>query len=217
MRKAFLWYGIFMCWTLHIDNLIASINWAISKSVIICLIRSFLWLMGLYTGYSKRLIKISERLEKFKPESCGVETSWDLALRYPFAWGIEAKGHCKPAHYSMMSPNGNIFRVSGPLCGEFTGHRWIPRTEAIDASFDVFFYLHLNKGLSKQSLGWWFKTLSRSLLRQHIALLTSSLIDIAGDYIMHQHFNLHDSKCQDYILKLIKSLVQCIYISGFWN
>ena len=23
----------------------------------------------------------------------------------------------------------NIFRVTGPLCGEFTGHRWIPRTE----------------------------------------------------------------------------------------
>ena len=23
------------------------------------------------------------------------------------------------------SSNGNIFRVTGPLCGEFTGHRWI--------------------------------------------------------------------------------------------
>ena len=27
----------------------------------------------------------------------------------------------------------NIFRVTGPLCGEFTGHRWIPRTKANDA------------------------------------------------------------------------------------
>ena len=26
----------------------------------------------------------------------------------------------------MTSSNGNIFRVTGPLCGEFTGHRWIP-------------------------------------------------------------------------------------------
>ena len=25
----------------------------------------------------------------------------------------------------MASSNGNIFRVTGPLCGEFTGHRWI--------------------------------------------------------------------------------------------
>ena len=28
----------------------------------------------------------------------------------------------------MTSSNGNIFRVTGPLCGEFTGHRWILRT-----------------------------------------------------------------------------------------
>ena len=26
----------------------------------------------------------------------------------------------------MTSSNGIIFRVTGPLCGEFTGHRWIP-------------------------------------------------------------------------------------------
>ena len=33
----------------------------------------------------------------------------------------------------MTSLNGNIFRVTGLLCGEFTGHRWIPRTKASDA------------------------------------------------------------------------------------
>ena len=27
----------------------------------------------------------------------------------------------------MTSSNGNIFRVTGPLCGEFIGLRWIPR------------------------------------------------------------------------------------------
>ena len=32
-------------------------------------------------------------------------------------------------------------------------------------SFDVFFDLRLNKRLSKQSWGWWFKTLSRPLWR----------------------------------------------------
>ena len=26
----------------------------------------------------------------------------------------------------MTSSNGNFFRVTGPLCGEFAGHRWIP-------------------------------------------------------------------------------------------
>ena len=33
----------------------------------------------------------------------------------------------------MASSNGNIFRVTGHLCGEFTGHRWIPRTKTSDA------------------------------------------------------------------------------------
>ena len=33
----------------------------------------------------------------------------------------------------MTSSNGNIFRVTGHVCGEFTGSRWIPRTKAGDA------------------------------------------------------------------------------------
>ena len=66
----------------------------------------------------------------------------------------------------MTSSNGNIFRVTGPLCGEFTGRRWIPSQRPVTRSFDVFFDLRLNKRLSKQSWGWWFETPSRSLLRQ---------------------------------------------------
>ena len=38
----------------------------------------------------------------------------------------------------MMSSNGNIFRVAGHLCGEFTGHRWIPRTKASDAELWIY-------------------------------------------------------------------------------
>ena len=30
----------------------------------------------------------------------------------------------------MTSSDGNIFRVTGHLCGEFTGPRWIPQTKA---------------------------------------------------------------------------------------
>ena len=66
----------------------------------------------------------------------------------------------------MTSSNGNIFRVTGHLCGEFTGPRWIPRTKASDAELWYFFDLRLNKRLSKQSWGWWFETLSRPLWRR---------------------------------------------------
>ena len=67
----------------------------------------------------------------------------------------------------MTSWNGNIFRVTGPLCGEFTGHRWIffPAQRPVTRSFDVFFDLDLNKPLSKQLWGWWLETQSHSLWR----------------------------------------------------
>ena len=40
----------------------------------------------------------------------------------------------------MASSNGNIFRVTGHLCGEFTGPRWIPRTKASDAELWCFLW-----------------------------------------------------------------------------
>ena len=59
----------------------------------------------------------------------------------------------------MTSSNGNIFRVTGHLCGEFPAQRPVTR------SFDVFFGLRLNKRLSEQSWGRWFETLSSPLWR----------------------------------------------------
>ena len=69
-------------------------------------------------------------------------------------------------YYIMMtSSNGNIFRVTGPLCGEFTGPGEFPTQRPVTRSFDVFLDLRLNKRLSKQPRGWWFKTQSWSLWR----------------------------------------------------
>ena len=65
----------------------------------------------------------------------------------------------------MTSSNGNIFRVTGPLCGEFTGPGEFPSQRPVTRSFDVFFDLCLNKRLSKQPWGWWFETPSLSLWR----------------------------------------------------
>ena len=49
-------------------------------------------------------------------------------------------------------------------------HRWIPHKGRWRGALDVFFDLHLNKRLSKQSWGWWFETLSRPLRRHCNAL-----------------------------------------------
>ena len=40
----------------------------------------------------------------------------------------------------MTSWNENIFRVTDPLCGEFTGDRWIPRTKASDTEHWCFLW-----------------------------------------------------------------------------
>ena len=77
----------------------------------------------------------------------------------------------------MTSSNEKSFRVTGHLCGEFTGTTQRPVTRR----FDVYFDLRPDKRLSKQSWGWWFETLSHSLWRhrngsalndEHIYLLT---------------------------------------------
>ena len=47
--------------------------------------------------------------------------------------------HC-PFDIMMTSSNGNIFRVTGHLCGEFTGPRWIPHTKASDAELWCFLW-----------------------------------------------------------------------------
>ena len=50
---------------------------------------------------------------------------------------------------------------NSPVFGEFPAQRPVTR------SFDVFFDLHLNERLSKQSWGWWFEMLSCSLWRHY--------------------------------------------------
>ena len=45
-----------------------------------------------------------------------------------------------PVTFMMTSSNGNIFCVTGHLCGEFTGPRWIPRTKASHAELWCFLW-----------------------------------------------------------------------------
>ena len=53
----------------------------------------------------------------------------------------EEKGKLSACQLTMMtSSNGNIFRVTGHLWGEFTGPRWIPRTKANDVQFWCFLW-----------------------------------------------------------------------------
>ena len=77
----------------------------------------------------------------------------------------------RPWNATMTSSNGNIFRVTGHLCGEFTGPGEFLTQRPVTRSFDVFFDLRLNKRLSKQPWGWWFETPSWSLSRHCNAVI----------------------------------------------
>ena len=66
------------------------------------------------------------------------------ALRYPtnttlsIEFAVLVPFLCTNYISMMTSSNGNIFHVTGHLCGEFTGDRWIPHTKASDAELWCF-------------------------------------------------------------------------------
>ena len=61
----------------------------------------------------------------------------------------------------MTSSNGNIFRVTSFLCGEFTGHRWIPLTKATGAKLLCFL--------------WSAQTMETPVILDAMALIMTSL------------------------------------------
>ena len=62
----------------------------------------------------------------------------------------------------MASSNGNIFHVTGPLCGKFTGHRLISCTKASDAEFWCFLW-------SAPWINGWVNNCEAGDLRRHRA------------------------------------------------
>ena len=62
----------------------------------------------------------------------------------------------------MTSSNRNNFRVTGPLWGESTGHRWIPLTKASDTELWCFFFI------SAWTNGWANNWYAGDLRRHHV-------------------------------------------------
>ena len=80
----------------------------------------------------------------------------------------------------MTSSNGNIFLVTGHLCGEFTDsqHRGQWRGALV--------FWCLNKPLSKQSWGWWFETPTRSSWRHCNVIYISSVACSVPSHYLNQ-------------------------------
>ena len=104
----------------------------------------------------------------------------------------------KFGNYMMTSSNGNIFRVNGPLCGEFTGPRWIPHTKASDAE------LWMNEWMNI-----YFTEVFR-LVHHFTCIYTSSWISHTSD--SHKSFNI------DIYISFVLPAVCASFIQGlyFW-
>ena len=94
-------------------------------------------------------------------EYCSVITGVNSPLIFS-AWMI-----LPYSTYMMTSSNGNIFRVTGPLWGEFTGHRWIPLTKASDAELWCFLWSGPEQTVEQ--------TIETQVIRDAIALIMTSL------------------------------------------
>ena len=66
------------------------------------------------------------------------------------------------ACFMMMSSYGNICRVTGPLWGEFSGHRWLPMTKASNGELWCFLW-------SAPWINGWVYNCEAGDLRRHLA------------------------------------------------
>ena len=79
---------------------------------------------------------------------CTTDTVWDPMQ------AMCRVDRCGSWHNNMMTSSKETFSAfTSPLWGEFTGPRWIPRTKASDADFDVSFDRCRNKRLNEQQIG----------------------------------------------------------------
>ena len=147
----------------------------------------------------KNFIEILSKVKQFPSR----KSFWKFTFRQMATLLFRLHWIYVSSFYMMTSSNGIIYRVTDPLCGEFTTQRTATR------SSDVFFDLRMNKRLSKQSRGWWFETPLRSLWRhcndQNFDHRCSNYI-----FILHWTFGFN------ILAKTTASRVEKHFIFGIW-
>ena len=138
------------------------------------------YLNYMYITWSVELVCWLKKLESSVPYSDHIPRICHT-MKYTMAWwdliwcnwSVIAMQFGKCTSYRIQSTvsiefmiKWKHFRVTGPVCGEFTGPGEFPAQRPVTRSFDVFFDLRPNKRLSKQPRDLWFGTLSWSLWRQ---------------------------------------------------
>ena len=125
-------------------------------------------------------------------------TSWSV-------WIQDIWGYCSATWWRHQMETFSD-RVTGPLCGEFTGPGEFPTQRPVTRNFDVFFDLRLNKRLSKQPRGCWFETPSWSLWRH-----CNGKANLSPASNKHGERTLANRVCALYICTSVSVVVVCCY------
>ena len=91
------------------------------------------------------MMKLLTHICVTRPQSFTADTSQNLLstskYKHHISYLVAIKVPWNSTELDMLtSSNGNIFRVTGYLCEEFTGHRWIPRIKVSDAELWCFLW-----------------------------------------------------------------------------
>ena len=99
----------------------ASHHWCLASNIVLVLV---VFVIGIFNMASVWLVDVQSVKQKFL-------LIWILMWNILMMWVLHGFAtYYGTGHLDMMtSSNGNIFRVTGPLCGEFTGDLWIPHTK----------------------------------------------------------------------------------------
>ena len=97
------------------------------------------WCLDVNTMYLKIMATLIILKHKCRYDMNGWHISL-LDLSFSLYCSGDTKLYTIRAHM-MTSSNGNIFRVTGPLCGEFTGPGEFPAQRPVTRGLDVFFDL----------------------------------------------------------------------------
>ena len=140
-------------------------------------------MLNIYTStcsviYRLLIIAICNLSVKIKGSKC--RSCYSIkCTRYRMAIILIDKYTTGLSWYCMMtSSNGNNFRVTGPLCGEFTRHRWISLTEASDAELWCFNW-------SSPWINGWVNNGEAGDLRRHRAHYDVIVMNICTAYLQH--------------------------------
>ena len=109
--------------------------------------------------------------------------AWSQLTNSVFPFSLLWYGSHQVPYFMMTSSNGNIFRVTGQFCGEFTGLRWIPHTKASDAELWYLICVWINGWINNSEAG----DLRRCRAHYDVSIMWSYSLSISTNLILYHN------------------------------